>query len=242
MPLSRNDQHVLSALFDAEGIPSRTAPFTEEPHWALPGIPPTILQHLQELEVKAIRPLNSPSPSHQEIDAAVTELTHILEQYPTYAPAWNNRAQAVRMLVGETLHEPAVAASTLYSDLCEALRLAAPTQLNPSVSPLQRKCLASAYTHRAHLLLKASKSVAEDPSRSKMLPRELQGINSAGLEKMAAADFREGGKYGNEIAKHMAVQLNPYAKLCGEVVREAMIEHMRENGFVPNVAPRFVGD
>jgi hypothetical protein len=31
-----------------------------------------------------------------------------------------------------------------------------------------------------------------------------------------------GGRYGNEIAKALAVSANPTAKLCGEMVREAM--------------------
>ena len=31
-----------------------------------------------------------------------------------------------------------------------------------------------------------------------------------------------GGRYGNEIARNLAVGTNPVAKLCGEMVREAM--------------------
>lgn len=58
-------------------------------------------------------------------------------------------------------------------------------------------------------------------------------MDAARLEKLAAADFRQGGIYGNEIAKQMAIQLNPYAKMCGEIVREAMIADMRESGVIP---------
>jgi hypothetical protein len=31
-----------------------------------------------------------------------------------------------------------------------------------------------------------------------------------------------GGRYGNEIARALAVSANPTAKLCGEMVREAL--------------------
>ncbi len=31
-----------------------------------------------------------------------------------------------------------------------------------------------------------------------------------------------GGRYGNDVAREMAVRTNPYAKLCGNIVKEAM--------------------
>jgi len=31
-----------------------------------------------------------------------------------------------------------------------------------------------------------------------------------------------GGRYGNEMARAMSVATNPYAKLCGGIVKEAM--------------------
>jgi len=43
-----------------------------------------------------------------------------------------------------------------------------------------------------------------------------------GFEENASRDFMMGGRYGNEIAKALAVSANPTAKLCGEMVREAM--------------------
>ena len=42
------------------------------------------------------------------------------------------------------------------------------------------------------------------------------------FEEHASRDFMMGGRYGNEIAKALAVSANPTAKLCGEMVREAM--------------------
>lgn len=41
-------------------------------------------------------------------------------------------------------------------------------------------------------------------------------------EENASRDFMVGGRYGNEVAKALAVAANPTAKLCGEMVREAM--------------------
>jgi len=42
------------------------------------------------------------------------------------------------------------------------------------------------------------------------------------FEENASRDFMMGGKFGNEIAKALAVSTNPTAKLCGDMVREAM--------------------
>lgn len=39
-----------------------------------------------------------------------------------------------------------------------------------------------------------------------------------------------GGRYGNEIAKALAVRANPTAKLCGEMVREAMRKEYGRGG------------
>ena len=52
-------------------------------------------------------------------------------------------------------------------------------------------------------------------------------VNEAGwtktdFEDAASREFALGGRYGNEIAKGLAVSTNPTAKLCGQMVREAM--------------------
>lgn len=41
-----------------------------------------------------------------------------------------------------------------------------------------------------------------------------------------------GGRYGNEVAKALAVAANPTAKLCGEIVREAMVREFGGIGCV----------
>ncbi len=42
------------------------------------------------------------------------------------------------------------------------------------------------------------------------------------FEESASRDFTMGGRYGNEVAKALAVASNPTAKLCGAMVKEAM--------------------
>jgi hypothetical protein len=48
------------------------------------------------------------------------------------------------------------------------------------------------------------------------------------FEEAASRDFAMGGRYGNEVAKGLAVSTNPTAKLCGRIVREAI---KKEYGF-----------
>lgn len=44
----------------------------------------------------------------------------------------------------------------------------------------------------------------------------------AGDDKAALADFEAGSKFGNSLAKKEAASLNPYAKLCADMVKLAM--------------------
>jgi hypothetical protein len=39
---------------------------------------------------------------------------------------------------------------------------------------------------------------------------------------LALQDFELGSKFGNALAKKIAVQENPYAKLCSAMVKEMM--------------------
>jgi hypothetical protein len=48
------------------------------------------------------------------------------------------------------------------------------------------------------------------------------------LEEMASWDFQQGGRYGNPVAKQLAVHTNPYAKMCGAIVRDAMKAEIEE--------------
>ncbi|KAI9736262.1 MAG: hypothetical protein M1834_001148 [Cirrosporium novae-zelandiae] len=222
--LSNNDSRVLGALFDPESSPSSTIQIIDP---SLPGLSqfhPDLLKSLQAQEVAAIRPLNTPNPSTTSIEKAISSLTHLIEQYPNYPSAWNNRAQATRMLVGDDLNDQAASSSTLFSDLCQAITLASPSQPSDPISPFQAKILASSHSHRGHLLLRLSRSRSMKPAggEDRNLPGELRGFDTDRLEEMASRDLFLGGRYGNGIARQLGVQTNPYAKLCGSIVKESM--------------------
>jgi tetratricopeptide (TPR) repeat protein len=88
------------------------------------------------------------------------------------------------------------------ADLDKAISLARPrTKLEP-VSMLQAKVLSNAYTQLGAVLLREGK------------------------EEEAGAVFREGARYGGDVARSMAVKLNPVARLCGAIVKEAMRKEM----------------
>lgn len=94
--------------------------------------------------------------------------------------------------------------------------------------------------HRGYLLLKAGKirkeeeEIEEEDTNQKQQterggPEQLLAIASRDqLEEMASQDFFEAGRYGNEVAKQLSVGTNPYAKMCGAIVREALKKEIEE--------------
>lgn len=72
----------------------------------------------------------------------------------------------------------------------------------------------------------ASADQQPNPSSSRSegcwLPLELRSLDQDGAEAFARRDLEAAGRYGDDGARDLAVRLNPYAKLCGDVVREAM--------------------
>lgn len=232
--LTSNDEAVLSALFDPESSPSslisisKTAP-------SLPHIPDTTLPDLQRQELEAIKSLDHESPSRVSIESAISNLSHLIVQQPQYAPAYLNRAQATRLLIGEErdLFQPQNSnlISRILSDLNQTISLATPTSPSSPLSNLQATILSKAHTHRGYLCLKASHVARTTTSKpnpatatttNTPLPPETSGITAADWEEMASKDFFLGGRYGNKIAQELSVKTNPYAKMCGEIVREAM--------------------
>jgi hypothetical protein len=200
MPLTENDRLILGALFDSETSPSNVAKISiGVPSYH--GIPEFELTALQQREAEDILPLNEETPSTRQIESAIAELTALSNENPKYASAYNNRAQAVRLLVDDDVLDPKVSESSIYKDLCTAIKLASPKDGNPTVSLLQTKILAPAHTHRATMLLKCSRHLADAEKGRKPLPEQLEGLDSQALERMAGRDFQAGGRYGNAIAK-----------------------------------------
>lgn len=66
-----------------------------------------------------------------------------------------------------------------------------------------------------------SRNVQEEGCCCRVLDKEPQR-----LEELASRDFFLGGRYGNRVAGELAVRTNPYAKMCGEIVRGAMGREM----------------
>lgn len=242
--LTTNDSAVLQALFDAESSPSSGV--TIDP--TLPQLPSNLnisaKEHsfLQAREKEIITPLASTTqPTPETLQSAINAFDALITQHPTYPSAYANRAQALRMLIGPEQQKlspgtesenttpdfftPSATPylSTLLSDLGQAITLSTPKSPADPVSPSQARLLADSHTHRAYLLLKISRQLkSKNTNDVEAIPERLRELGPEGLEEMASRDFFFGGRYGNKVAQQMAVQTNPYAKMCGAIVKEAM--------------------
>lgn len=114
--------------------------------------------------------------------------------------------------------------SIIFADLGKAINLATPPSPADAISSVQARLLADAHTHRGYILLKAArvKKNTKEGTVENVGPDRLVSLGADQLEEMASHDFFLGGKYGNKVAQQMAVQTNPYAKMCGAIVKEAM--------------------
>ncbi|KAL3464941.1 hypothetical protein BJX64DRAFT_253494 [Aspergillus heterothallicus] len=238
--LTTNDSAVLQALFDAESSPSSAVNIDSN----LPSLPVHLnipaKEHgfLQVREREIISTLASQtSPTRETLESAITELSKLITSHPTYPSAYANRAQVLRMLIEPPT--PSAGASseaeilftepntlhltTLLSDLGTAISLSTPRSPTHPVSSLQARLLADTHTHRAYLLLKISRRLKSSGDGGDVgVPARLKDLGPEELEEMASRDFFFGGRYGNKVAQQMAVQTNPYAKMCGAIVKEAM--------------------
>ncbi|MCJ1253916.1 hypothetical protein MMC24_001730 [Lignoscripta atroalba] len=241
--LTPNDSSVLSQIFDPESAP--TAGVYVDP--SLPSDPyiidPDTLRFIKSKEAEVIRAievaLRSPidqSTRDHILSEAYTSLSALIDAYPKYASLRNNRAQLIRLQRGDSIlislgsstgssDDPDLA-STALSDLDAAISLLTPTTPQSPVSPASCRVLAQAHTQRAALYHAASGSStlqSRDQTQSmRTAATSLQGRGVHDLEEAASKDFFMGGRYGNEIGKALAVHTNPTAKLCGQMVQEAM--------------------
>jgi len=230
MALSAYDSTILNALFDPEATPSSDSQFAHIDS-TLPVLPfryytTETITYLQNREFAYLLPLEVSSPSPTAIGLALEDFNVLIAQEPRYASAYNNRAQVLRLLHGDDLYAPGLRDSNVLQDLQTAVNLASPASPTCSVSPFQAKVLASAHTQYGYLLFQAANSSAS--AKQTGGPSEIAGRSSEVLEEMASAQFAMGGRYGNKLAKEMAVRTNPYAKMCGGIVREAMRKEVEE--------------
>ena len=253
--LSASDAIILNRLFDPEAAPDASVSIDPHATQGPSNIPNSALSTLQSNETLIVRNLEATLSSSSfrdvpfspaidaAIDTAIAALSSIITSHPTYASAYLNRAQALRLKIGNHLLSACTsdtfAASTLLADLATAITLSTPSSPNAPISPAQAKLLANAHTLRATLLHTAAKDLqggeervvrsagelGEEQDREGGELGEADGSkfeNAQELEQRASHDFFLGGRYGNPIARAMAVQINPSAKLCGAIVQEAM--------------------
>lgn len=132
----------------------------------------------------------------------------------------------------------------ILSDLNDGIFLLSPRTAFAAVSPTQAKTLSQLYMQRGVLYRATAKKLALNGSLGTVNDRMMNGGIAHGIkleatlrniepmkeamwssivfEEAASRDFMMAGRYGNEIGKGLAVSTNPTAKLCGEMVKEAM--------------------
>ncbi|CAG8979059.1 hypothetical protein HYALB_00000188 [Hymenoscyphus albidus] len=274
--LTPHDLSILSKIADPESTPSPlllSPSLPKDPHITTP----TLYQSLTTLETTIIHPLRatelqlagfhptltgSPSAT-QQYQTAISALTSLINEHPTYASARNNRAQALRRVYGDGVlvqqaegqedggieveaerlckatdtQELSSVSKTLLLDLKTAIHLLTPPPYSP-ISPTAAKTLSLAYTQRGAIYLRTAKLLSIPGSKlifSSQGQEGGEGVEEAkwetiDFEEAAARDFMWGGRYGNEVSKALAVATNPTAKLCGSIVREAMVREFGGQG------------
>ncbi|PQE33059.1 Tetratricopeptide repeat 36 protein [Rutstroemia sp. NJR-2017a WRK4] len=199
-----------------------------------------------ELQIAGMKdPVENISPLDQYL-SSVRLLDALIEEHPNYASARNNRAQALRRIYGDSMLvtldlttrldgpeplDPKASDSTLISisstvlsDLDTAIKLLSPSTPWAALSPQAAKTLANALTQRGALYHLSAKQLSSSPDASLRIDEKRREAKwkTINFEECASRDFMLGGRYGNEIAKALAVSANPTAKLCGDMVRQAM--------------------
>ncbi|PNY24636.1 Uncharacterized protein TCAP_05437 [Tolypocladium capitatum] len=250
--LSPRDIHVLDKIKDPESNPAAgvvTDPsLSRDPHVTDTSAYERVAQR-ERAVIQTIRTIEEQlGESHAEdaretavkgYQQCISDLGGLISEHPNYASARNNRAQIMRRLYGDAMlldittgipmpliaqpeqAERRRAATTALEDMERCVALLSPDTMTTPLSPQAARTLSMAHTQRAAVYLRTSKLLSDrlldvDESRPEARWTKLN------FEEAAARDLAYGGRYGNQIAKSLAVSVNPTAKLCGQIVREAM--------------------
>ena len=184
----------------------------------------------RSVELQIISQLQTSTSDPETVHKAVQGLSSLIEESPGYASAYINRAQASRLLIptsGLFTSEHAQASGQLLRDLQKGIQLAEPTSSDQQLSTHQTTVLAAAYTHRGFLLLKIA-DIIRNGEQVHGVGEQLQSASAESVEEQASQDFAAGGQYGSKEAREMAVRTNPYAKMCGAIVKEAIRKEVEE--------------
>ncbi|UPK89515.1 hypothetical protein LCI18_000450 [Fusarium solani-melongenae] len=250
--LSKHDINVLEKIKDPESNPYAgivlDSSLPRDPNITDAGVYERVVEKEREI-IRSIQKLEIQLKDlglDQGRDAAVngyreclSAIEDMISEHPNYASARNNRVQIFRRLYGDAIllsetsdntiplienpdtSEKRRVVATALNDMETSIALLSPSSPTAPISPQAARTLSMAHTQRAAMYLKTAKL---------LLHRSLdvdQGLRESKWEKLdfeeaASRDLALGGRYGNQIAKGLAVSVNPTAKLCGQIVREAM--------------------
>ncbi|KAA8917340.1 hypothetical protein TRICI_000514 [Trichomonascus ciferrii] len=205
--LSVKDQRVLSAIFGGgeevsnnDGNPRVLVDVSLPPDRHVSDLE-RVEEHVRR-EKEAIRLVEE----KKEYALARQVFDEIIADDPMYASAYNNRAQLLRMTKQTDDTE-------VMGDLQRAIELAQPEANDDReirVSKMQGTILCQAYTQLGGIYLALAEKAKAD------------GKDYWGLEEKASQSLFYAGMFGNETARALAAKVNPYAKLCGNMVKEAL--------------------
>jgi hypothetical protein len=138
-------------------------------------------------------------------------------------------------------HQQLASVAQTLADLAKAIKLASPRSPSAAVSPHQARILASAWTQRGAVFLSVARGLKRAglerlPSVSLVASageevvvkygedraEEWMGWDRMRFEEEGSRCFYVAGLYGSEVGRAMAVMANPYARLCGAIVKEAI--------------------
>lgn len=174
---------------------------------------------------------------------AIKIFNGIIEKHPSYASVYNNRAQALRRLFGDTIllaaskgdisqiednynNEKALvdAAERILSDFSQCIALLSPATPWTPISQQACNTLAQAHMQRGALYYATSKRWMENPQLKVTIGEgwSEHGWTAEDFEDAASSEFMLAGRYGNQMGQVLAVQANPMAKLCGQVMKKVL--------------------
>ncbi|KAH0266523.1 hypothetical protein KCU91_g10691, partial [Aureobasidium melanogenum] len=226
--LTTRDSFVLKSLFDPEASATPTKHASSQT--SMPGMPEDQFLARRSTELEIISHLQSDTSDPDTVQKAINDISSLINESPGYASAYINRAQASRLLIptsGLFTFDHAEASGQLLKDLQKGVQLASPTTPDQQLSSHQTTVLAAAYTHRGFLLLRIA-DIIRNGGQVHGVSDTLQSATAESVEEQASKDFAAGGQYGSKEAREMAVRTNPYAKMCGAIVKEALKKEQEE--------------
>ena len=235
--LTFNDNAVLNQVFDPESAPTVgtlvDAQLPADPHVTDATTLGWIKSKEKEIILKVEKAM--PSTTNREmnddvLNEAWIELSQLIEQYPDCASLHANRAQVFRIQHGndafvttaENINERLDSkASQVLLDLDTAIELLNPVMPQAALSAMQCRTLSQSYMQRGALYHAAAKIMIATPG-ARVTVTSIAHWTALDFQEAASKDFFMAGRYGNDIGKALAAHTNSTAKLCGQMVQEAM--------------------